>query len=285
MTKQEIIGSEEIRKKRIGGSEFATVMGINPYKKRIELVLEKAGVIANTFEGNDATRRGEALENDIIAMFEDETGLSVSDEQKEFSFSPVNVDCLDLVCHVDGITSDDAVFEAKTTDYKSKTWANGIPNYYKAQLEFNCALADKKFAYIAVGYCKENEIIKFEWFKYDKKRDLDGIVEDCQEFTQDVKQYEHLGTVNNGKIIEDEISNNEVQELIDLKEKISEMKAEIKPFEDKVKLLENKLKEKIGNNAGIENSLYKITMSNRITSPTYEYKVSRGTIKIERKEG
>lgn len=283
MTKQELIGTKEQRLTRIGGSEFATVMGINPYKKRIELVLEKAGVITNTFEGNDATRRGEALENDIIAMFEDETGLSVIDEQKEFSFSSEN--CLDLVCHVDGITSDNAVFEAKTTDYKSKTWANGIPDYYKAQLEFNCALADKKFAYIAVGYCKGNEIIKFEWFKYDKERDLDGIVEDCQEFTQDVKQYERLGIVNNGKIIKDEISNNEVQELIDLKEKISEMKAEIKPFEDKVKFLENKLKEKIGNNAGVENSLYKITMSNRITSPTYEYKVSRGPIKIERKEG
>lgn len=282
MTKQEIIGSEKIRKKRIGGSEFATVMGINPYKKRIELVLEKAGVITNTFEGNDATRRGEALENDIIAMFEDETGLSVSDEQKEFSFSPEN--CLDLVCHVDGITSDDAVFEAKTTDYKSKTWANGIPDYYKTQLEFNCALADKKFAYIAVGHCKENEIIKFEWFKYIPIRNLSGIIEDCQEFTQDVKAYAELGVINNGKIVKDEISNNEVQELIDLKEKISEMKAEIKPFEDKVKFLENKLKEKIGNNAGVENSLYKITMSNRITSPTYEYKVSRGPIKIERKE-
>ena len=65
------IGTKEQRLKRIGGSEFATVLGINPYMKRIELVLEKAGVIASTFEGNEATRRGQFLENDIIAMFED----------------------------------------------------------------------------------------------------------------------------------------------------------------------------------------------------------------------
>ena len=125
MTKEELIGNKQTRQKRIGGSEFATVLGINPYKKRIELVLEKAGVIADMFEGNEATRRGEFLENDIIAMFEDESGLSVVDEQKEFALEPN--DCLPLVCHVDGITSDDAVFEAKTTDIKSKTWQDGIP--------------------------------------------------------------------------------------------------------------------------------------------------------------
>lgn len=109
MTKQELIGTKAQRQARIGGSEFATVMDINPYKKRIELVLEKAGVIANTFEGNDATRRGEFLETDIIAKFEDATGLTVSNEQQEFIVEPN--DCLPLVCHVDGITSDDAVFE------------------------------------------------------------------------------------------------------------------------------------------------------------------------------
>jgi len=206
MTKSEIIGTKKQRQARIGGSEFATVMDINPYKKRIELVLEKAGVIANTFEGNEATRRGEFLENDIIAKFEDATGLTVSNEQQEFIIEPN--DCLPLVCHVDGITSDDAVFEAKTTDIKSKTWQNGISEYYKAQLEFNCKLANKQKAYIAVGYCDGNEIVKFEYYKYKPEKPMSEIVGECQKFTNDVEIYKSYGVVNNGLILKSKIDNN-----------------------------------------------------------------------------
>lgn len=282
MTKESIIGNKEERKNRIGGSEFATVIDINPYQKRIELILEKAGVIANTFEGNEATRRGELLENDIIAMFEDETGLTVSNEQEEFIIQPE--DCLELRCHVDGITSDDAVFEAKTTDIKSKTWNDGIPEGYKAQLDFNCKLAKKNKAYIAVGHCKENEIIKFEWFKYEPRRDISEIIEACQEFTKDVEKYKNIGVVNNGLILKRKINSNLIEELNSLNEQISEAKKQIKPLEDRKKEIESQLKEQIGNNFGIEDELYKITMSNRITAPTFDYKVTRSGIKIEYKE-
>ena len=84
MTKEEIIGNREERLKRIGGSEFGTIMEVNPYSKRIDLVLEKAGIIASTFEGNAATRRGEFLEDEVVARFEDETGLEVTNQQDEF---------------------------------------------------------------------------------------------------------------------------------------------------------------------------------------------------------
>lgn len=279
MTKQELIGTKEQRLTRIGGSEFATVLDINPYKKRFELVLEKAGVLVDTFEGNDATRRGEFLENDIIAMFEDETGLSVKDEQKEFKYQPAL--CLELVCHCDGITSNDAIFEAKTTDINAKTWKDGIPEYYKAQLDFNCALGNKKKAYIAVGHCKENEIVKFEWFKYKPQKELNDIIADCQDFTQDVKAYMQKGVVNNGLTVKAEIDSKLIEELEDLNSKISEMKAEIKPYEDKKKAIETKLKDIIGCNNAIENDLYRISLGNRITSPSSDYKITRAGIKIE----
>ena len=282
MTKEELIGTKEQRKCRIGGSEYATVINKNPYKKRFELVLEKAGVIADTFEGNEATRRGEKLENDIIAMFEDETGLSVTNEQKEFVYASAL--SLPLVCHVDGITSDDAVFEAKTADINSKTWKDGIPEYYKEQLEFNCNLAQKKKAYIAVGHCKGDEIVKFEWFQYKPQKELNDIIADCQAFTQDVKAYEDHEVINNGKIIETKINSKLLAELEILKENISKKKAEIKPLEDRVKEIEFQFKAQIGNNLGIENEFYRISMGNRIVSPTYEYKISRSSLKIEYKK-
>lgn len=282
MTKENIIGTKKERAKRINGSEFATVLGINPYKKRIELILEKAGVIADTFEGNDATRRGQFLENEIIARFEDKTGLKVWAEQREYSMQPAS--SLELCCHVDGLVGDTAIFEAKTTDIKSKVWENGIPDYYKAQLEFNCALADVKNAYIAVGYCKDNEIVDFTYYEYTAEMSIDDIVKHCQIFTFSVEDYKNAyGVVNNGKIIKQEINEEIINELEEINEKLADYKKVLKPLEDRKKELEQILKDIIGVNYGIENDLYKITMSTRITSPSMDYKISRSGLKIEYK--
>ena len=283
MTKEEIIGNKEERLKRIGGSEFGTIMEVNPYGKRIDLVLEKAGVIASTFEGNAATRRGEFLEDEVIAMFEDETGMSVTDEQAEFIREKTQ-DCLELRCHVDGIINNgSAVFEAKTTDIKAKTWKDGIPEGYKAQLEFNCYLAKKKKAYIAVGICNGEEIVDFKWFPYTPIMTEEEILKYCIDFTRDVEYYKSLGEINNGKIIKSKLDDSLIEELNSLNEKISQIKAQAKEFEDKKKKIEDKIKKEIGNNLGIETDLFKITIGNRVTSPITEYKVSRSGIKIEYK--
>lgn len=267
----------------IGGSDFGTVLDINPYRKRIELVLEKAGVIVNNFEGNKATERGELLEDIVIELFEEKSGLKVTNKQEECEM--ILEDCIDLRCHLDGITSDDAVFEAKTTDIKSKTWNDGIPVYYQAQLEFNCKLSKKNKAYIAVAFCDQNEIVDFKYFEYIPNIELEHFIDICKEFTQDVEKYKHLGIVNNGLIVKEENNTNKiVQELEELNEKISNIKKQIKPLEDEKKKIESILKEKIGNNLGIETNIYKITMSHRITSPVLDYKISRSGIKIEYKE-
>ncbi|WP_405316497.1 YqaJ viral recombinase family protein [Faecalibacillus faecis] len=283
MTKEEIIGNKEERLKRIGGSEFGTIMEVNPYSKRIDLVLEKAGIIANTFEGNAATRRGEFLEDEVIARFEDETNLKVTNEQEEF-IKKATPYCLELRCHVDGITSDDAVFEAKTTDIKSKTWQNGIPEGYKAQLEFNCYLAKKKKAYIAVGICDGEEIVDFKWFPYEPSMTEEEILDYCFKFTEDVEYYKQFKPINNGKIIQSGLEDSLIEELNELNEKIAKIKAEAKPLEDKKKKIEEKLKNEIGQNLGIETELFRITMGNRITSPSQDYKFCRSGLKIEYKE-
>lgn len=267
----------------IGGSDFATVLDINKYKKRIELVLEKAGVIVNNFEGNEATRRGELLEDIVIEMFEEETGLKVSDKQKEFEINEEN--CIQLKCHVDGITSDNCLFEAKTTDINSKTWVNEeIPLGYQAQLEFNCFLSGLKKAYIAVAFCDENEIVKFDYKEYIPSMAPEHILDICKQFTNEINKYKKIGVVNNGLVVRESFDNSLIEELSELNEKIKEIKKQITPFENRKKEIESILKEKIGTNLGIENDLYKITMSNRITSPIQDYKISRSSLKIEYKE-
>lgn len=267
------------RNNYIGGSDFSSVLELNPYKKYIELVLEKAGVLANTFEGNEYTKRGERLEDTIIELFEKETGLKVIDKQKVFEKQPD--DCMKLLCHVDGVIDNSCIFEAKTTDIKGSVWDNGIPAYYKAQLEFNMFLADFDTSYIAVGFCKDDEIVDFKYFEYKRQLADSEIITKCQIFTQDVEHYKSLGILNSGKINKTEIDGKLIDEYETLNYEITKIKAQLNPLEKKKKLIEEKLKAKIGNDYGIMNDMYKITLGNRITSPTSEYKVSRSGLKIE----
>ena len=285
MTEQSLIGTKEERKHRIGGSDFGSVLDVNPYKSRFELVLNKAGVLYDFFEGNEFTKRGEALEDTIIKMFEDATGYQVTDQQKEFVKQNENGN-LDLVVHIDGyIHSEEAVFEAKTSDFKSKSWEDGIPEYYKAQLELNMYLSGAKKSYIAVATCKGDDIIDFKYFKYLPEMVEDDILAACEAFSEDVrKAKEKYGVINNGLLIQNDNINDMVSELEEIKEKISEVNKSLKPYETRKKEIEKELKDIIGINSGVESSLYRVILGNRVYSPSEDYTVTRSTLKIDYKE-
>ena len=53
------------RDKYIGGSDIPIIMGISPFKSRYDLLLEKAGLKENDFEGNAYTEYGNVLEPKI----------------------------------------------------------------------------------------------------------------------------------------------------------------------------------------------------------------------------
>ena len=267
----------------IGGSDFGCVLDINPYKRRIDLVLEKAQVIKSTFGGNDATRRGEMLEDSVIKLFEEQTGQTIIDKQKEFSHNATDC-CMKLLCHVDGMTEDNkAVFEAKTTDANGKVWCDGIPSYYKAQLEFNMYLSGVNKAYIAVAYCEDLEIIKFEYFEYERQMSDDEILQHCVLFTKDVAKYSTLGCLNTGKVRDDEIDGDQIERYQQLIELIKKQKAALTPLENEKKKIEESLKAQIGSDAAIQDSCYIVSLGNRITSPSYDYKVCRTGITIKYK--
>ena len=93
------------REKYIGGSDIPAVMGISPFKKRFDLLLEKAQLKENTFDGNEYTEYGNELEpkiRDYINQF-------AADKFKE---DKVIKD--DLRYHSDGFNGD-TVLEIKTT--------------------------------------------------------------------------------------------------------------------------------------------------------------------------
>ena len=270
----------------IGASDFPVVMEKSKWKKRINLVLEKAKVIPTEIVNNSAVNRGSRLEQKVIREYENNTGILIYNFQKELIREKTD-NCIKLVAHLDGeLENTNIPFEAKTTNIKNK-WDN-IPEYYIPQLEFQMFMNNAQKAVIAVGYVNtddDEDICGFDSFEYKKQMSDEEILEQCINFTKDVEYYKkNIGVVNNGLIVKADIDSKLIEELEDINDKIAEIKEKLKPLEERKKIIESKLKEKIGNNFGIEDDCYKITLCNRIVAPNNEYKISRGMLKIEYKE-
>ena len=139
-----------IKQLTIGGSEIATVLGVNPYKKVKELIAEKIG-IGYKFEGNAATRWGNLFEyitkkwGEIILKMQDsikETG-SIEGVIERQRYSPDGLGVVKLVCE-DGTYEYFFVlfeFKAPLRTLPSKS----IPKHYIPQIQtglLNIPIAD-----------------------------------------------------------------------------------------------------------------------------------------------
>ena len=93
------------RDKYLGGSDIPTIMEINAFKSRYDLLLEKAGLKENDFTGNKYTEYGNVLEPQIRAYV---------NEKYHTNFVPNQVIKGDLRANTDG-SDDKRVLEIKTT--------------------------------------------------------------------------------------------------------------------------------------------------------------------------
>jgi len=97
---------KENRQAYIGGSDVAAIMGISPFTTRYDLLLFKAGIKEQEFEGNEYTEYGNLMEEKIRAYInEPRPGEEFKEDQL------INGD---VRCHVDGYDGD-TILEIKTT--------------------------------------------------------------------------------------------------------------------------------------------------------------------------
>lgn len=96
---------KEDREKYIGGSDIPVIMGISPFKTRYELLLEKAGLKENDFEGNCFTEYGNLIEEKI---------RNYINKKYDTAFAEGKHIEGDIRCHTDG-ENKDYILEIKTT--------------------------------------------------------------------------------------------------------------------------------------------------------------------------
>ena len=95
----------ENRADYIGGSDIPIILGISPFKRRWDLLLEKAGLAENTFSGNRFTEYGHQIEPKI----RDHINLLYNT-----NFVPSRVIDGDLRLHTDGCNGE-CILEVKST--------------------------------------------------------------------------------------------------------------------------------------------------------------------------
>lgn len=99
---------KEDRQKWIGGSDIPIIMGISPFTTRFDLLLFKAGLQENDFEGNEYTEYGNTME-DVIRNY-----INLDYEKDPFKETKYEYRESGVRCHLDG-ENKHQVLEIKTT--------------------------------------------------------------------------------------------------------------------------------------------------------------------------
>ena len=137
--------------KGIGGSDVATILGLNPYKTAFTLWLEKTGQVKPAPIDNEYVEWGNILEPVIRDKFARETGFQV----KENPYVLQHDDHDFMIANIDGEVFDFekdewGVLEIKTASERMKgEWEEGPPHHYMLQIQHYLAVMDYNYAYVA----------------------------------------------------------------------------------------------------------------------------------------
>lgn len=223
------------RDKYIGGSDIPIIMGISPFKTRFDLLLEKAGLKENNFEGNAYTEYGNILEPKI---------RDYVNQKYEFNFIETKTIVDDCRYHADGDDEEKkCMLEIKTT---SQTHEN-VRDYkhYIVQLLKGMMMKDYKKGILAV-YERPDDFNE----EFDKERlnvyyvEIELYKDWCDEINKAVDQFriDLVKVKENPFITEEELLPVDLTELSNKVVTLENQLTEMKKVELQVKELKTQLK-------------------------------------------
>lgn len=142
----------DFRKAGIGGSDASTVLGINKYRTPLTMWLEKTGRMnPPDLSGRESVEWGNRLEASIRSKFAE---MHPEFEVSEFNASLVNKDRPWAHANLDGKIRDKdgnyGILEIKTVGKRRESdWADGVPDYYLAQVTHYMSVTGWRFTYVA----------------------------------------------------------------------------------------------------------------------------------------
>jgi putative phage-type endonuclease len=146
---------DEYRAKQagIGGSEVGAILGVNQWKTRFTLWLEKTGQKEHEQVDNEFVTWGNLLEPIIKKQFSEETGFKCFKNNFVLQHSEYDF----MIANLDGEVIDPAfsgrgVLEVKTTsEWNRKEWeGEKVPLSYMAQMQHYLAVTGYEYGYLVV---------------------------------------------------------------------------------------------------------------------------------------
>ena len=231
---------KEDRYKFIGGSDIACILNLSPFKTRFQLLLEKAQLVDDEFEGNAYTEYGNEMEGKI-RDFINETYKTNFVEGKHVIEAKGN-EIIGIRCHTDG-ENEDTILEIKTTseiheelsDYK----------IYLVQILFYMLETDKNNGMLAVYARPEDMSTEFDAdrlqifrFTADMFKDLLLEINHAVDaFIQDLKKVKANPFITEEELLPSELIETS-NKIVLMEQKLADMKrieAEIKDMKSQLK--------------------------------------------------
>ena len=269
------------RKKGIGGSDIAAILGVSKFKTALDVYLSKT--TDQPEQQGEHLYWGHALENPIIDRFVQDTGALVirqpeTRQHPDYEWAIANADA--LITNGDTI---EAILEIKTSSaFKSREWGaddtDEVPIEYIAQVQWYMWIYDVNEAYLA-ALIGGNQYRQYHITRDDEL--IAMLAEKAQAFwqnhviprippePQDGADAQNLSPPDNGATAEaDSDTLTAYAELRELKAQEKELKAQIAAREDLLKI-------KIGNYSAMQangNTLFtwKAQSSNRFDNSAFK---------------
>ena len=157
------------RRKGIGGSDVAALLGISPWRTARDLYFDKLNIVA--VEDNEdnwvALEMGHLLEPLVAKILQHRTGYKVYQIKKMFQHPQYSWMLADVDYFVELPDGSTAILEIKTTNYNARDnwWLNGeetVPVYYETQGRHYMAVmnVDRCFFCCLYGNNEEETIIR-----------------------------------------------------------------------------------------------------------------------------
>lgn len=226
------------REKYIGGSDIPIIMGISQFKTRFDLLLEKAGLKENNFDGNEYTEYGNVIEPKIREYINKQLGKCFAEGKH------VNGD---IRCHTDG-EDYTTILEIKST---SQIHEN-VDDYkvYLVQLLFYMFHTGRQAGMLAVYHRPEDFNEEFD----DKRLQIFTIrIENYKELLEQINKaveqfrIDLVKVKENPFITEEELLPADITEISNQIIALENQLAETKKIEEQVKKLKAELKNAMEN--------------------------------------
>lgn len=256
------------RAEYLGASEAPAILGLSPWSTPFDVWARKKGY-AEPFTGNEATKRGHRLEKVVLEWGADEVGADECVPGGDFDSCPVQGPQPHMAFHPDGWVrhGDEWVLvEVKTSRFGDGWEDGGIPAVYAAQVNYQlaCCPPEVTRAYIFAFITGKDEwLVREVWRKAGIEdafatrtaewwtRFIIGDETPALDGSDAAGSYLLQKFPKPTRALEDADDDTEV-----IIEELVAVRAELKQWGDRKKVLEQLLKDRIGEREGVYSDTY-----------------------------